>query len=259
MTLVLSGAVPRGPQRRNAVRSAASAVNAVKIFGQGTSTVTALDGANVDFERSRFTSIMGPSGSGKSTLLHAVAGLASLTSGQVFIGDAELGALDDRRLTRLRRERVGFIFQAYNLVPTLTAEANINLPLSLAGRRPEKAWFDMVVDVVGLQDRLGHRPCELSGGQQQRVAAARALVARPQIIFADEPTGNLDSRASGQLLSFLRLAVDKFDQTIVMVTHDPVAAATADRIVFLTDGKVTDEMVAPTAERAIDRMKQLGS
>ena len=240
------------------VAPAAHAVDAVKVFGHGESTIRALDGVSVDFERSRFTAIMGPSGSGKSTLLHSLAGLATLTSGQVFIGSSELGSLDDRRLTRLRRERIGFIFQAFNLVPTLTAEANIVLPLSLAGRRPEKAWFDMVVDVVGLRDRLGHRPSELSGGQQQRVAAARALVGRPEIIFADEPTGNLDSRASGELLSFLRLAVDEFEQTIVMVSHDPVAAATADRIVFLADGMVTDQMVAPTADRAIDHMKQLG-
>jgi putative ABC transport system ATP-binding protein len=201
---------------------------------------------------------MGPSGSGKSTLLHCLAGLDTLSSGAVAIGDTILGTLRERQLTRLRRDRIGFIFQAFNLLPTLTAAENITLPLALAGRRPDPGWYEKVVDVVGLRDRLGHRPSELSGGQQQRVAAARALVSQPEIIFADEPTGNLDSRAGGELLAFMRRAVDAFDQTIVMVTHDPVAAAYADRIVFLADGCVVDEMLEPTAERAIDHMKQLG-
>jgi putative ABC transport system ATP-binding protein len=212
----------------------------------------------VDFEAARFTAIMGPSGSGKSTLLHCLAGLDSLTSGQVWIGDTNLGTLDERRLTRLRRERIGFIFQAFNLLPTLTAAENITLPLALAGRRPDPEWFNRVVDAVGLRDRLGHRPSELSGGQQQRVAAARALLSRPEIVFADEPTGNLDSRAGAELLDFMRRAVDEFGQTIVMVTHDPVAASTADRVLFLTDGRVVGELRRPTAEAVIDRMKRLG-
>ncbi|MGI8809778.1 MAG: ABC transporter ATP-binding protein [Acidimicrobiales bacterium] len=237
---------------------AARAVNAVKLYGTAETAVRALDGINVDFAPGRFTAIMGPSGSGKSTLLHCLAGLDTLSSGSVSIGDTILGTLRERQLTRLRRDRIGFIFQAFNLLPTLTAAENITLPLALAGRKPDPTWFDTVVDVVGLRDRLGHRPAELSGGQQQRVAAARALVSRPEIIFADEPTGNLDSKAGGELLAFMRRAVDGFGQTIVMVTHDPVAASYADRIVFLADGKVVDEMFEPTTERAIDHMKQLG-
>ncbi|HEV3401922.1 MAG TPA: ABC transporter ATP-binding protein [Acidimicrobiales bacterium] len=237
---------------------AASVVDAVKVHGRGDTTVRALDGVTVDFEAARFTAIMGPSGSGKSTLLHCLAGLDSLTSGQVWIGDTNLGTLDERRLTRLRRERIGFIFQAFNLLPTLTAAENITLPLALAGRRPDPEWFDRVVDVVGLRDRLGHRPSELSGGQQQRVAAARALLSRPEIVFADEPTGNLDSRAGAELLNFMRRAVDEFGQTIVMVTHDPVAASTADRVLFLTDGRVVGKLHRPTADAVIDRMKHLG-
>ena len=237
---------------------AARAVNAVKLYGAAGASVRALDGVNVNFAPGQFTAIMGPSGSGKSTLLHCLAGLDSLTSGSVHIGDTPLGTLREHQLTRLRRERIGFIFQAFNLLPTLTAAENITLPLALAGRRPDPAWFDTVIDVVGLRDRLRHRPAELSGGQQQRVAAARALVARPEIIFADEPTGNLDSRAGAELLAFMRRAVDAFNQTIVMVTHDPVAASYADRIVFLADGQVVDAMSDPTAERAIDHMKQLG-
>jgi putative ABC transport system ATP-binding protein len=220
--------------------------------------VQALDGVTVHVEPGRFTAIMGPSGSGKSTLLHCLAGLDTLTSGQVWIGDVNLGTLDERRLTRLRRDRIGFVFQAFNLLPTLTAAENITLPLALAGRRPEREWFDRVVDVVGLRDRLGHRPSELSGGQQQRVAAARALLSRPEIVFADEPTGNLDSRAGGELLDFMRRAVDEFGQTIVMVTHDPMAASTADRVLFLGDGRVVGELQRPTAEAVIDRMKHLG-
>jgi putative ABC transport system ATP-binding protein len=237
---------------------AARALNAVKVYGHADTSVRALDGVDVEFAPGQFTAIMGPSGSGKSTLLHCLAGLDSLTSGSVAIGSTILGTLRERQLTRLRRDRIGFIFQAFNLLPTLTAAENITLPLALAGRRPDQAWFNEVVDVVGLRDRLGHRPAELSGGQQQRVAAARALVSRPEIIFADEPTGNLDSKVGGELLAFMRRAVDAFAQTIVMVTHDPVAAAYADRIVFLADGKVVDEMADPTAERAIDHMKRLG-
>ncbi|HEX2046827.1 MAG TPA: ABC transporter ATP-binding protein [Acidimicrobiales bacterium] len=242
------------------VRSApaARAVRAVKLYGQGETAVRALDGVDVDFAPGQFTAIMGPSGSGKSTLLHCLAGLDTLSAGSIFIGDTPLGALNERQLTRLRRDRIGFVFQAFNLLPTLTAAENITLPLALAGRRPDPEWFDTVIDVVGLRSRLGHRPAELSGGQQQRVAAARALVSRPEIIFADEPTGNLDSRAGAELLAFMRRAVDAFGQTIVMVTHDPVAAAYADRIVFVADGQVVDEMFEPTAEQAIDHMKQLG-
>ena len=237
---------------------AARAVNAVKLYGAAGTSVRALDGVNVDFAPGQFTAIMGPSGSGKSTLLHCLAGLDSLTSGSVHIGDTPLGALRERQLTRLRRDRIGFIFQAFNLLPTLTAAENITLPLALAGRRPDPAWFDTVIDVVGLRDRLGHRPAELSGGQQQRVAAARALVARPEIIFADEPTGNLDSRSGGEVLAFLRRAVDELGQTVVMVTHDPTAASTADSVLFLADGRIVDHLARPTAERVLDRMKSLG-
>jgi putative ABC transport system ATP-binding protein len=201
---------------------------------------------------------MGPSGSGKSTLLHCMAGLDVLTSGRVFIGDTDLTALNEKKLTVLRREKVGFIFQAYNLVPTLNAEENITLPLDIAHRKPEKGWIETIIRTMGLSDRLGHRPSELSGGQQQRVAAARALATRPDIVFADEPTGNLDSRASAELLSFMRHAAREFGQTIVMVTHDPAAASYADRVVFLADGRVVDEMPEPTAERVLDRMKSLG-
>jgi putative ABC transport system ATP-binding protein len=238
---------------------AARAVNAVKHYGSAETSVRALDGVNVDFAPGCFTAIMGPSGSGKSTLLHCLAGLDTLTSGSICIGDTILGTLRERQLTKLRRDRIGFIFQAFNLLPTLTAAENITLPLALAGKRPDAAWFETVIDVVGLRDRLNHRPAELSGGQQQRVAAARALVSQPEIIFADEPTGNLDSKAGGELLAFMRRAVDAFGQTIVMVTHDPVAASYADRIVFLKDGRVVDEMFEPTAEQAIDHMKHLGA
>ena len=237
---------------------AARVVDAVKVYGKGDTAVRALDGVDVDFERSRFTAIMGPSGSGKSTLLHCVAGLDTLTYGSACIGDVDLGRLDDRRLTRLRRDRIGFVFQAFNLLPTLTAAENITLPLALSGRKPDQEWLDLIVDVVGLRDRLGHRPAELSGGQQQRVAVARSLVTRPEIIFADEPTGNLDSKAGADLLRFLRLAVDEFGQTIVMVTHDPTAAAVTDRIVFLADGRVRDELSRPTRDAVVDRMKLLG-
>jgi putative ABC transport system ATP-binding protein len=201
---------------------------------------------------------MGPSGSGKSTLLHCIAGLDSLTSGTVYIGDVELGSLKDRDLTVLRRQKVGFVFQAFNLIPTLSAEENILLPLSIAGSKPDPEWYDRVIDTIGLRDRLTHRPSELSGGQQQRVAAARALAGRPEIVFADEPSGNLDSKSGGELLDFMRLAVDEFDQTIVMVTHDPMAASHADRIIFLDDGRTVDEMTAPTVDRVLEKMKSLG-
>jgi putative ABC transport system ATP-binding protein len=232
-------------------------VNATKVYGRADTAVTALNDVTVDFARGRFTVIMGPSGSGKSTLMHCVAGLDTLTSGRVLIGDVDLTTLDDKRLTLLRRDQVGFVFQAFNLVPTLTALENITLPDSLAGRTPDKEWLDTVVSTVGLRDRLSHRPSELSGGQQQRVAVARALASRPAIVFADEPTGNLDSRAGAEILSFMRRAVDDLAQTIVMVTHDPVAAAYGDRVVFLADGRISDEIAEPTAERVLDRMKKL--
>jgi putative ABC transport system ATP-binding protein len=236
---------------------AARAVGLSKIYGEGDATVRALDDVSVDFERARYTAIMGPSGSGKSTLLHCMAGLDTPTSGQVFIGDVDLTMLSEKALTLLRRRKVGFVFQAYNLVPTLTAAENITLPLDIAGEEPEKAWFDRVVDTVGIRDRLSHRPAELSGGQQQRVASARALVSRPEIVFADEPTGNLDSKSGQEILTFLRSAVKDHGQTIVMVTHDASAASFADRIVFLGDGKVVDQMLDPTTERVLDRLKSL--
>jgi len=240
-------------------RMAARAVEAVKIYGDGPGAVRALDGVNLDLPAGQFTAIMGASGSGKSTLLHCLAGLDSLTSGRVMIGDTDLSLLDDRDLTRLRRDRVGFVFQAFNLVPTLSASENITLPIDIAGRTPDRAWFDQVVKTLRLGDRLRHRPSELSGGQQQRVAAARAMVTRPDLIFADEPSGNLDSRSGHELLSFLRAAVDDHQQTIVLVTHDANAAAFSDRVVFLSDGRVIDELMAPTAERVLDRVKSLES
>ena len=237
--------------------TAARAEGVTKVYGWGETRVTALDGISVSFDKGDFTAVMGPSGSGKSTLMHCMAGLDEVTEGSVYIGDQNLSTLNDRKLTRLRRERVGFIFQAFNLVPTLTASENITLPLDLAGRKPDPDWFQQVVETLGLSDRLGHRPQELSGGQQQRVAAARAMVTRPDLIFADEPTGNLDSTASAELLQFLQGAVDEHGQTIVMVTHDAVAASYADRIVFLADGKVVDTMVDPTPDRVLDRIKEL--
>jgi len=239
--------------------AAASAVDAFKIYGKGDSEVRALDGVTVTFDVGRFTAIMGPSGSGKSTLMHCLAGLDSLTAGTVRIGDTDISELSDKALTRLRREQVGFIFQAYNLIPTLTALENIRLPLDLGGESGDQAWIDQVVDAVNLRDRLDHRPSELSGGQQQRVAVARALASRPRIIFADEPTGNLDSRTGTEILKFMRRAVSEFGQTIVMVTHDAVAASYADRVVFLADGRIVDEMTEPSADRVLDRMKSLGS
>jgi putative ABC transport system ATP-binding protein len=238
--------------------TAAGTVDAVKVYGRGENEVRALDGVTISFARGVFSAIMGPSGSGKSTLMHCTAGLDTLTSGSVYIGDTELGRLSEKELTRLRRDKIGFVFQAYNLVPTLTAYENITLPMALAGRKPDQAWVDGVIDTVGLRQRLKHRPSELSGGQQQRVAVARALASRPEIIFADEPTGNLDSRAGAEILDFMRRAVRELGQTIVMVTHDPVAAAYADRVVFLSDGRIVDEMHQPTAERVLDRMKRFG-
>jgi putative ABC transport system ATP-binding protein len=217
--------------------------------------VVALDQVSVDFGQARFTAIMGPSGSGKSTLMHCVAGLDSFSSGSVRVGDTELGSLTDRQLTKMRRDKIGFIFQAFNLLPTLTALENITLPMDIAGRRPDQQWLDTVIRMVGLGDRLGHRPSQLSGGQQQRVAVARALASRPDIVFGDEPTGNLDSRAGAEVLGFLRDSVRTLGQTVVMVTHDPVAAAYADRVVFLADGRIVDEMYEPTADGVLDLMK----
>jgi putative ABC transport system ATP-binding protein len=230
----------------------------IKVYGDGATEVRALDGVDINLEQRRFTAIMGPSGSGKSTLLHTLAGLDTLNEGSVYIGDVELGSLTDRKLTMLRREKVGFIFQAFNLIPTLSAEENIVLPISIAGERPDGPWFNEVIETVGLTDRLHHRPSELSGGQQQRVAAARALVSRPEIIYADEPSGNLDSRSGAELLSFMARAVRELGQTIVMVTHDPMAAGYADRVVFLADGRVVDQMDDPTPNTVIDRMRVLG-
>ncbi len=239
-------------------RSAASAVDLVKLYGAGATAVRALDSVSVSFGAGRFSAIMGPSGSGKSTLMHCLAGLDTATEGHAFIGDVDITTLDDNRLTLLRRDRVGFIFQSFNLIPTLTAYENITLPLAIAGRKPDKAWLDTVVDAVGIADRLKHRPNELSGGQQQRVAGARALAGRPEIIFADEPTGNLDSRASAEMLGFMRRSVSDLGQTIVMVTHDATAAGYADHVVFLADGRIAGDMEAPTAERVLDRLKAMG-
>jgi putative ABC transport system ATP-binding protein len=238
--------------------AAARAWEATKVYGHGDTEVRAIDGISVEFATGEFTAIMGPSGSGKSTLMHCMAGLDSLTAGRVLIGDVDLSVLNERALTMLRRDSVGFVFQAYNLVPTLTALENITLPMDLAGRAPDQAWLDTVIGIVGLGDRLDHRPAELSGGQQQRVAVARALASRPQIIFADEPTGNLDSRSSAEILTFMRSAVSDLGQTIVMVTHDPTAAGYADRVVFLVDGRIVDEMEKPTAQAVLDKMKRLG-
>ena len=232
--------------------------HATKVYGSGETAVRAIDDVTVEFAAGRFTAIMGPSGSGKSTLMHCAAGLDSLTSGEVFVGDVALGSLSDRELTLLRRDRIGFVFQSYNLIPTLTALENITLPSALAGRKPNREWLDGVIETVGLRDRLSHRPSELSGGQQQRVAVARALATRPQIVFADEPTGNVDSRAGAEILEFMSQAVRDLAQTIVMVTHDTAAAAYADRVVFLGDGAIVGELADPTAESVINRMQQLG-
>jgi putative ABC transport system ATP-binding protein len=233
---------------------------AVKVYGTRDHTaVRALDGITVGLPANRFTAVMGPSGSGKSTLMHCLAGLDTLTSGKVYICDVELGALSDRELTRLRRERIGFVFQAYNLLPTLNTYENITLPMALAGRKPNKDWVRTIVETVGLADRLKHRPSELSGGQQQRVAVARALASGPALIFADEPTGNLDTRSGGEILAFMRTAVDDFGQTIVMVTHDPAAASHADTVLFLADGRIVDSMANPSPDRILDRLKQFGT
>jgi putative ABC transport system ATP-binding protein len=237
---------------------AARAIGATKAYGKGESEIRALDRIDVEFHAGQFTAIMGPSGSGKSTLMHALAGLDELTEGQVLIGDVDITTLNDKKLTQLRRDRLGFIFQAFNLVPTLTALENITLPMDLAGRKADKEWLDLVVSTVGLSQRLKHRPSELSGGQQQRVAVARALAGRPDLVFADEPTGNLDSRTGAEILAFMRQAVQDLGQTIVMVTHDPVAASYADRVVFLADGRIVDELLNPTAESVLDRMKSFG-
>src|SRR5919109_2463 len=247
-------AVPEDAQETLAAR----AIQVTKIYGQGQTEVRALDNLSGDIPAGRFTAIMGPSGSGKSTLLHCLAGLDRITSGRIFIGDVELNTLSEKQLTLLRRDKVGFVFQAFNLLPTLTAMETLTLPLAIAGRRVDRAWLDRVIDAVGLRERLGHKPAELSGGQQQRVAAARALASKPAIVFADEPTGNLDSASSAELLGFMRRSVDEYGQTIVMVTHDPTAAGYADHVLFLVDGRIVDEMANPTAEKVLDLMKKLG-
>jgi putative ABC transport system ATP-binding protein len=239
--------------------TAARVIDLTKVYGKGETQVRALDGVSLDIARGEFTAVMGPSGSGKSTMMHCAAGLDAATSGQVLIGDIDITQLKDKALTTLRRDRIGFVFQSFNLIPTLNARENIVLPLAIAGREPDREWFDLVIDTVGLRDRLTHRPSELSGGQQQRVACARALVSRPEIVFADEPTGNLDSTSGAEVLGFLRRSVDEFGQTVVMVTHDPVAASHTDRVVFLADGRVVDEMREPTAERILERMAELSA
>jgi putative ABC transport system ATP-binding protein len=236
---------------------AAEAFNVVKSYGTGETTVYALAGVSVQLLRGQFTAIMGPSGSGKSTLMHCLAGLDNVTSGSVRIGDIELTNLSDKRMTQLRRDRIGFVFQSFNLVPTLTALENITLPIDIAGKKVDQAWLDSVIDTLGIRDRLGHRPSEMSGGQQQRVACARALASRPEIIFGDEPTGNLDSHSSGEVLGILRDSVTRLGQTVVIVTHDPRAASYADRVIFLADGRIVDEMTSPTAQGVLDHMKQL--
>ncbi len=238
---------------------AARAIAASKIYGAGEAEVRALNAINVEFQTSRLTAIMGPSGSGKSTLLHCMAGLDRLTSGQIFLGDVEISRANEKELTLIRRDKLGFIFQSYNLIPTLNALENMTLPMSLAGKKPDPAWLDTIVETVRLKDRLTHRPAELSGGQQQRVAVGRALLSKPSLIFADEPTGNLDSRSGAEILTFMRKAVDELGQTIVMVTHDPIAAGYADRVVFLADGSIVDELLAPNADSVLDKMKSLGA
>ena len=248
-------------QPAHATRTAPAAriIDGTKIYGTGATAVRALDGISAEFAAGAFTAIMGPSGSGKSTLLHCLAGLDRLTSGRVLIGDDELSGLSDRAMTLLRRERIGFVFQAFNLVPTLTARENVILPLTLGGKKPDPAWLAELAAALGIADRLAHRPAELSGGQQQRVATARALITRPDLIFADEPTGNLDSRSAAGLLTQIRRAVDEYGQTVVMVTHDPLAAGYADRVLFLADGQVVRELPAPTADRVLDVIRELGA
>jgi putative ABC transport system ATP-binding protein len=238
---------------------AARAIDLVKTYGKGDAVVRALDGIDIEFARGQFTAVMGPSGSGKSTLMHCMAGLDNPTSGRTFVGDQEIGLLDDAGLTQMRRDRIGFVFQSFNLVPTLTARENITLPADLAGAKVDPAWFDYLVDQLGIRDRLSHRPTEMSGGQQQRAACARALIGRPDLIFADEPTGNLDSNSSTEMLTFMRGSVTEFNQSIVMVTHDPRGAAFADRVVFLADGRVVGELSSPTADSVLEQMKRLGS
>jgi putative ABC transport system ATP-binding protein len=237
---------------------AARAIDLVKTYGKGDAIVRALDGVNVEFEHGRFTAVMGPSGSGKSTLMHCMAGLDTPTSGHTFVGDREIGLLDDAGLTEMRRNQIGFVFQSFNLVPTLTARDNITLPSELAKVKVDQAWFDYLAGELKIGDRLSHRPSEMSGGQQQRVACARALIQRPDLIFADEPTGNLDSNSSAEMLSFLRHSVTELNQSVVMVTHDARGAAYADRVVFLADGNIVDELLAPTADSVLERMKLLG-
>ena len=254
MTLLLSP-----PVDTTTTRPAAFARGATKVYGSGDTEVVALDHVDVDFAAGRFTAIMGPSGSGKSTLMHCMAGLDRLTDGTAMVGDVDITSASEKQLTLLRRDRLGFIFQAFNLVPTLSAIENITLPMDLAGVSPDRAWVDHVVETVGLAHRLHHRPNELSGGQQQRVAVARALASRPQIIFADEPTGNLDSATGQEILAFMRHAVRELGQTIVMVTHDPVAASYADSVVFLADGRITDELRSPTPDAVLDRMRHFGN
>ena len=250
--------IPSG-QATETLEAAAAAriISGVKIYGKGATTVRALDAISADFGAGQFTAIMGPSGSGKSTLLHCLAGLDRLTSGQVLVRDVDLGSLDDKAMTLLRRERIGFVFQAFNLIPTLTARENVVLPITLGGKKPDGAWVEKLARSLGIADRLAHRPAELSGGQQQRVATARALVTRPDLIFADEPTGNLDSRSATELLTQIRQAVDEYSQTVVMVTHDPRAAAYADRVLFLADGRLVRELSAPTADRILDTIREL--
>jgi putative ABC transport system ATP-binding protein len=252
MTTDVASPAPAAPDQ-----SAAGAIDAMKVYGSGDAEVRALDGVTVAFESSKFTAIMGPSGSGKSTLLHCLAGLDTLTSGATYVGDTYLARLDDKQLTELRRTKVGFVFQAYNLIPTLTADENIRLPMMLGGDSGDAAWIDQVITTVGLKDRVHHRPSELSGGQQQRVAVARALASQPEIIFADEPTGNLDSTTGAEILDFMRRAVREFGQTIVMVTHDAVAASYADRVIFVADGKIDGELIDPDADQILERMKEL--
>ncbi|WP_062518775.1 ABC transporter ATP-binding protein [Demequina silvatica] len=240
------------------VTLAASMRGGTKDYGSGDAAVRALDGIDVDIAAAEFTAIMGPSGSGKSTLLHTLAGLDRLTAGESWIGDQQISSLSEDKITQVRRDKIGFVFQAFNLIPSLTARENITLPLDISGRDIDPAWFDEIIGILGLADRLTHLPAELSGGQQQRVAVARALVARPELIFADEPSGNLDSRSGAELLGFMRRAVKEFGQTIAMVTHDPSAASYSDRVLFLADGRIVDEMREPTADRVLDRMKQMG-
>jgi len=247
------------PPAQRPASPAAHAVELTKTYGTGQATVRALGGVNVTFERGRFTAVMGPSGSGKSTLMHCMAGLDRPTSGRTYVGDLDIGALDDAGLTQMRRDHIGFVFQSFNLVPTLTAGENITLPVDLAGRKVDKEWFDYLVDQLGIADRLTHRPGEMSGGQQQRCACARALINRPDLVFADEPTGNLDSTSSGEMLAFLRRSVTEFGQSIVMVTHDPHGATYADRVVFLADGNIVDDLEQPTADSVLERIRTLGT